>query len=302
MPRVRLSVWPNPQQPWSDILATAQHAEETGWDGVYFADHFMPMGGDLSSQYHECWAVLTALAASTKRVRLGSLVCGNTYRHPAVLAKHAVTADHVSQGRIVLGLGGGWQENEHAAYGIPFYDVKERLARLDEACQVVTGLLRNERTTFEGRFYQLQDAPLEPKPVQAKMPLLVGGGGEKVTMRIAAQYADEWNVWGAPDLLAQKGEVLAKHCEAIGRDPSEIKHSAQGLLFMSEDKAWVDQMREAQMPMPKIVGVPDEMAGIVKQYAAAGVDELIIPDFTLGADGLDAKLAAYDTFIAAARA
>ena len=299
---MRFSVWPNPQQPWDDILAVAQHADETGWDGVYFADHFMPNAADVSNPVHECWTILTALAAKTTRVRLGSLVCGNTYRHPAVLAKQAASADIVSKGRIVLGLGAGWQENEHRAYGIPFYDTKERLQRLDEACALVTGLLRNERTSFQGRFYQLEDAPLEPKPANAKMPLLVGGGGEKVTMRIAAQYADEWNVWGTPELLAQKGEVLEGHCQALGRDPKLIKHSAQALLFMSEDEEFLTKRRESanQMPMPTIIGSPDDMAGIVRRYADAGVDELIVPDFTLGPT--DQKLAAYDTFLAAARA
>src|SRR5204862_8321065 len=271
VPRTRLIVRPDPQQPWHDVLATAQHAAETGWDGVWVADHFMPNAADASGPVHECWAVLTALAALVPRVRLGSLVCGNTYRHPAALAKQAASADIVSGGRIVLGLGAGWQENEHRAYGIPFYDTKERLARLDEACQVVTGLLRNERSTFEGRFYQLEDAPLEPKPANTNLPLLVGGGGEKVTMRIAAQYADEWNVWGTPELLAQKGEVLERHCKDLGRDPGEIKRSAQALLFMSEDADFLAQRREAQMPMPTIIGTPDDITGIVKRYAEAGV-------------------------------
>jgi alkanesulfonate monooxygenase SsuD/methylene tetrahydromethanopterin reductase-like flavin-dependent oxidoreductase (luciferase family) len=234
------------------------------------------------------------------RIRLGSLVCGNTYRHPAVLAKQAASADIISGGRIVLGVGAGWQENEHQAYGIPFYDTKERLARLDEACQVVTGLLRNERTTFDGRYYKLEDAPLEPKPANPQMPLLVGGGGEKVTMRIAAQYADEWNVWGTPELLAQKGEVLERHCSNLGRDPKQIKRSANALLFMSEDEEFLAKRREAQMPMPAIIGTPDDITGIVKRYAEAGVDELIVPDFTLGPT--DRKLATYDTFLAAARA
>jgi len=297
---MRLSVWPNPQQPWDDILAVARHAGDTGWDGVWFADHFMPNAADVSGPVHECWAVLTGLAAQVPNVRLGSLVCGNTYRHPAVLAKQAASADIVSGGRIVLGLGAGWQENEHQAYGIPFYDTKERLQRLDEACQVVTGLLRNERTTFKGRYYELDDAPLEPKPANHHMPLLVGGGGEKVTMRIAAQYADEWNVWGTPELLAQKGEVLERHCANLGRDAKQIQRSANALLFLNEDEDWLAQRREASMPMPTIIGTPDDIPAIVKRYTEAGVDELIIPDFTLGP--LDRKLATYDKFLAAARA
>src|SRR2546423_3605575 len=132
---MRLSVWPNPQQPWADVLAVASHAAETGWDGVWFADHFMPNADDVSGPYLECWSVIAGLAASVPRVRIGALVSGNTYRHPAVLAKQAATVDRISGGgRIVLGLGAGWQENEHRKYGIPFYDTKERLARLEEAC------------------------------------------------------------------------------------------------------------------------------------------------------------------------
>src|SRR4051812_38055068 len=173
---MRLSVWPNPQQPFADVLALVKHAEETGWDGAWFADHFMPNAPDVSGTYLECWTVLAGLAAQTSRIRIGALVSGNTYRHPAVLAKQAATVDDIAGGgsRVVLGIGGGWQENEHQAYGIPFYDVKERLQRLDEACQLITGLLNDDRASFKGRFYQTEDAPLEPKP-KPKMPLLVGG-------------------------------------------------------------------------------------------------------------------------------
>src|SRR5207248_2435025 len=185
---MRFSVWPSPQQPWADVLATARHAAETGWDGVWFADHFMPNADDVSAPVLECWTVIAALAAATDNVRIGALVSGNTYRHPAVLAKQAATAAEIAGGgeRIVLGLGAGWQENEHEKYGIPLYDTKERLARLEEACQVISGLLHDDRTTFQGKRYQLDDAPLEPKPSPGTMKLLVGGAGEKVTLRIAA--------------------------------------------------------------------------------------------------------------------
>src|SRR5262249_8606742 len=129
---MRFSFWPASQHPWSEVLALAQHVESTGWDGVYFCDHFMPNAADTSGPWGETWTTLAALAAAVPRVRIGGLVCGNTYRHPAVLAKMAATLDHISGGRAVLGLGAGWQENEHRAYGIPFYTLGERLARLDE--------------------------------------------------------------------------------------------------------------------------------------------------------------------------
>jgi F420-dependent oxidoreductase-like protein len=279
---MRFSVWPNPAQPWDEILGVARHAEATGWDGVYFADHFMPNAPEpAAGPTIECFSVMAALAASVPRVRLGTLVAGNTYRHPAVLANIAAAIDNISGGRLLLGLGAGWQENEHRAYGLNFFTTKERLARLEEACQVVRGLLDDERARFAGTFYRLEDAPNEPKPVQDKLPLLIGGGGEKVTMRIAATYADEWNCWGTPELHAQKREVLQRHCETIGRDPKEIARSAQGLLFLSTDAGYLAGKR-GEMGMPTIVGTPAEVRDVVAAYAEAGIDELIIPDFTLG--------------------
>ena len=202
---MRFSFWPNAAQSWADTLATARHAEATGWDGIYVADHFLPSIGDDSGPTNECWGLLAGLAAAVPRVRLGSLVCGNTYRHPAVLANQAATVDQISGGRVVLGLGAGWQENEHEAYGIDLPAPGSRLDMLEEACQVVKGLLTQDRTTFDGQYYQLDNAPCEPKPVQDPLPLLIGGGGEKRTLRIAAQFADEWNVWGTPETTRPQG-------------------------------------------------------------------------------------------------
>ena len=278
---MRFSFWPTAGQAWSEILDVSLYAERTGWDGIWAADHFMPFAGNLDDPMHECWSVLAALAASVPRVRLGALVAGNTYRHPAVLAKQAVTIDHVSNGRLMLGIGAGWQENEHAAYGIELPSVKDRLDRLEEACAVITGLLGQDRTTFDGTYYHLTDAPLSPKAVTGKLPLLVGGGGERRTMRIAAQYADEWNVWGDPAILAAKGAVLDRHCEDLGRDPSTIKRSANALLFLSEDESWVAERRSRDVGRAAIIGTPGEVVEIAAAYEAAGVDELIIPDFNL---------------------
>src|SRR5687768_10563237 len=159
---MRFSVWPNAGQAWDQIVDVARHAEATGWDGVWMADHFMPMAeGPADGPTFECWSLLAALAASVPRVRLGALVTGNTYRHPAVLANIATTVDHIAgPGRLILGIGAGWQENEHRAYGIDFgASAGERLARLDEACQIIRGLLDNQRTTVEGRHYRVTDAP-----------------------------------------------------------------------------------------------------------------------------------------------
>jgi F420-dependent oxidoreductase-like protein len=278
---MQFAVWPGTQQPWPDILDVARHAELSGWDRVYVADHFMSNDDAAEGPMLECWAVVTALAAAVPRVGIGTLVCGNTYRHPAILANQAATADLVSGGRIILGLGAGWQQNEHDKYGIELYSVGERLDRFAEACAIVRSLATQERTTFHGEHYQLTDAPMEPKPV-GPFPLLVGGGGEKRTLRIAAEHAQEWNVWSTPEVFAHKSGVLDGHCHDIGRDPSEIHRSTQALLFLSDDQEYLARMRDMDMPMPTLVGTPSEVVDIVGAYRDAGVDELIVPDFTIG--------------------
>ena len=292
---MRFSFWPNPSQSYTDVLELCQHAEATGWDGIWYADHFMPNAEDTSAPWPEAWTTLSAIGARTERVRIGTLVSGNTYRHPAVLAKMAATLDHITNGRVVLGLGSGWQENEHTQYGLPFYTVNERLRRLDEACQVIQMLYNHAKSDFDGEFYQLQSASLEPKPVQQPLPLLIGGGGEKVTLKITARYANEWNVWGDPAILRHKMAILDEHCAAIGRDPAEIQRSAVALLFMSDDNAFLENMRNTTMAQPSIIGTPTEVRDVIAQYEEAGVNEIIVPDFTMG--GKPQKLATMDTFI-----
>ena len=151
-----------------------------------------------------------------------------------------------------------------------------------DACQIIKSLYTNAKTDFDGRFYQLKDASLEPKPVQHPLPLLIGGGGEKRTLRITAEHADEWNVWGDVAILRQKMEVLDQHCADVGRDPKEIQRTAVALLFMSEDNAFLEQMRNAELQQPALIGTVEEIREIVEEYEAIGVDELIVPDFTLG--------------------
>jgi F420-dependent oxidoreductase-like protein len=273
------------------MKSLAIHVEQSGWDGLWLADHFMPNAKDVSTPWPEAWTTLSALAAVVPRIRMGTLVTGNTYRHPAVLAKMAATADHISGGRIVLGLGSGWQENEHEMYGIPFYTVSNRLKRLDEACQVIKALFSQESVDFDGEFYQLKNAPLEPKPIQEKLPLLIGGGGEKVTLKIAAQYADEWNVWGTVDTLTKKMKILDQHCEDLGRNPADIQRSAVALMFLTDDDAFAKKMNANEQAT--IAGNVNQIQDIFGAYKEAGVDEIIIPDFTMGAD----KLEILDTLI-----
>ena len=203
---MELSVWPNLAQPWSDVVEVARHTEATGWNGVWLADHFMGDAGGfgpVETPTLEATAGLAALASLTERVRLGSLVFGATYRHPAVLANWAAATDHISGGRLVLGVGAGWQENEHAQYGIELPAVGDRVSRFEEYCRVLTGLLRTERTTMEGTWFSLRDAVCEPKPVQAPLPLLIGGKGDRM-LGIAARYGDGWNMWSLPDTFAER--------------------------------------------------------------------------------------------------
>jgi F420-dependent oxidoreductase-like protein len=282
---MRFSIWPSPAQPWNDIYEITSHCEQTGWDGVYFADHFMPNGPGavpLDGDILECWSVLAALAALVPRIRLAPLVSSVTFRHPAVLAKIAAAVDHVSHGRLTLGVGAGWQQNEHAAYGLPLGTVRERMDRFEEAVQILRSLLGQPRTTFSGEYFQLQDAPAQPVPVTGRLPLLIGGGGERRTLRIAARYADQWNYWTTPEQLAHKISVLREHCEQVGRDPGEIGVSTQALLYLSTSEEWLSQKRLAQPGDPVIVGTPGEVTEIVARYRDAGADELIIPDYTLG--------------------
>ncbi|MBM3684897.1 MAG: TIGR03560 family F420-dependent LLM class oxidoreductase [Actinobacteria bacterium] len=277
---MRFSYWIPATVDWSEMLDAGRHAESIGFDGLWVADHFMPNQPEpAEGPTHEAFAVLAALAAAVPRVRIGPLVAGNTYRNPALLAKAAASIDQISGGRFVLGLGAGWQENEHRAYGIDFNTFRWRFDRLEEACVVIRSLLREARTTFDGAHYNLVDAPLDPKPVQSPLPLLIGGGGEQRTLRIVARYAEEWNVWGDPAVLAQKGAVLDRHCEAEGRDPASVHRSAVALLFMSDDAALLAKLRSTAIERPHLIGTPAEIVEQMQAYRAAGVEEYILPPF-----------------------
>lgn len=291
---MRISFWPTPSLPFQETLALGQHVAATGWDGMWLADHFMPNATDTSTPWPEAWTTLAALAPQVPGIRLGTLVTGNTYRHPAVLAKMAATVDHISGGRLVLGIGSGWQENEHQQYGIEFGTVRQRLDRLEEACAMIKSLFNEPSANFEGRFYTLKQATLEPKPLQPNLPLMVGGGGEKVTLRITARYADEWNVWGTVETMIHKMKILDRHCEDIGRDPKDIQRSAVALLFLSDDDKFIQQIRET-VDRALIAGNLAEVQDTVKAYQEAGVDELLVPDFTLGQG--QQKIDTLDTFI-----
>jgi len=291
---MRISFWPGLNQSWEDVLALAKHVESKGWDGFWLADHFMPNKEDVSEPVHEVFTFLSALSVAVPRIRLGSMVASNTYRHPAVLAKMAASMDHVNGGRLVLGLGAGWQENEHRAYGLDYYTTLERLRRLEEGCQVIKSLFTERRANFAGKYYQLTDAPLEPKPLQRQVPLMIGGGGEKVTLRIVARFADEWNVWGTVDTLKHKSGVLDRHCESVGRDPAEIQRSIAALICHSNDAAQLKKLEAESTSHIAIVGGSAQLTDMFGAYQEAGLDELLVPDFNLPPG--QAKLDAIDGF------
>jgi len=192
-------------------------------------DHFIPLGPDPTGPQLEGWTLLGALAARTERVRLGLMVTGNIYRHPAVLANIATTVDIISRGRLDFGIGAGWNELECSMYGIELYSTGERIRRLGEACEVIKLLWTQTVANFDGKYYHLEDARCEPKPVQKPYPpFVIGGGGEQLTLRIVAQYASVWNFAGGDvETFRHKNEVLDGHCAAIGRDPRTIERSIQ---------------------------------------------------------------------------
>jgi F420-dependent oxidoreductase-like protein len=260
---VRFSYWPAPGDDFAEIQSRCLIAEAAGWDGVWFSDHLMPSSGDPCAPVNESFTMLAALAATVPRLRLGTLVAGNTYRHPALVAKMAAGIDRISGGRFVLSLGAGWQQNEHDRYGIPFYETPQRMARLDEACYVIRRLLDDETATFDGAYYRLHEAPLSPKPLQTRLPLLIGGGGERLLLRIVARHADEWNVFATPEVLRHKLKVLERHCDAAGRDPAQIKRSVV-----------LDPPRELR-------GDVSLIQRRLEAYAELGVDEVVIRDSLL---------------------
>ena len=196
---------------------------------AWLFDHFNPIVGSVEGPCYEGWTMLAALAAQTERLRLGLMVAGNTYRHPAIHAHIAATVDHISQGRVDFGVGAGWNVYEHESMGIPLYEPAERIRRLGEACELTKRLFTEDVVTYDGKYYQLKEARLEPKPVQKPYPpFMIGGSGEQLTLRVVAQYADLWNA-AAPDVetFRHKQRVLHEHCAAIGRDPKEIEVSIQ---------------------------------------------------------------------------
>ena len=291
-PKVRFGIQTGQEQvEWSHLLDFWRFLDrETAFDSIWTLDHFVPAGpgAELSGSALEGWTALAAAAQATERLRVGCLVTGVTYRHPSVLAKMAVTVDHISNGRLEFGIGAAWHEGEHRAYGIPFPPVKERQDRLEEAVQLIRLLFRAEGTVdFQGTYYQLNQAPFSPPCVQRPHPpIFIGGGGEKRTLRTAARYADGINVIGSLDTAKQKIAVLERHCADVGRDPNEITKSVFGPVLLIDDEERAQQLRErmagmggtsperAAETMP--IGDAPHIRGVIERFAEAGISYIIM--------------------------
>ena len=254
-----------------DVWRTADDIElfESGWT----FDHFYPIVGDSAGPCLEGWITLTALAQATRRVRLGTLVTGIHYRHPAVLANMAATLDIVSGGRLELGIGAGWNQEESGAYGIELGSPRERSDRFEEACEVLVGLLSQETTTFSGSYYQLTEARCEPKPVQQPHPpICIGGSGEKRTLRTAARFAQHWNfVGGTVEQFGRARDVLYQHCADIGRDPAEILLSTHVVYTgdAAETAASAAALGEAGAELAIVHMRPPHTAAVLEPLATA---------------------------------
>jgi F420-dependent oxidoreductase-like protein len=277
---------------WPDLRDACLAAEHAGWDSIWLDDHLLSDEAAWTDPKLEGWTALAAVASLTTRARLGLLVSSTTFRTPGLIAKLATTLDHVSAGRFVLGLGGGWFEREHDAFGIDFGEgFGERLDRLDEATMLIRRLVDGERVTHRGRFYEMNDALCEPRPVQPRLPILIGGSGRSKTLRTTARYADVWNAYGSPDRFIELGAVLDERCAEVGRDPHEIERTVttHSVIRDSADVAmevWREAARvhdlEGKLGSDgsdrglSFGGPPDEFADLVARYGAAGIDEVIV--------------------------
>jgi F420-dependent oxidoreductase-like protein len=270
--------WPG----WRDA---ALAAEKAGWDSVWTWDHLLAIFGPWDQPILEGWATLFGTATITKRVKLGLMVGANTFRNPGHTAKLAATLDHLSGGRAILGIGGAWFEREHDAFGIDFGSgFGERLDRLDEAVMLMRRLLDGERVTHEGKHYRFHDALCEPRPVQAHLPILVGGSGPRKTLRTTALRADAWNTSGTVDEVRAKIEILDAHCADVGRDPTTIERTVSFPIVIRDNpkeavRALVDLLAHNRAPdagmVPALLGPPKELADAIQPYRDLGFKTVI---------------------------
>ena len=269
---------------WDDIRAVIETMEEGRWHSLYHADHFVPPNAPRSDEpltAYEGYSLIAAAAAMTERLRLGHLVLGNTYRNPALVAKMAGTIDQISHGRFTLAIGAGWFQREHEAYGWSFPSMRERSDRLEEAAELIHLLFTSDGpVTFEGQYYQLDDAPLSPNGLQQPIPLLIGGTGPKRTLRTLAMYGDVFNLDGfarrgmSVELLREKREILEQHCERIGRDPAEIRVTMLVPTKLTDDQREADEFVELIGPKT-VAGSADYIVQRLGEFVDEGVDEVM---------------------------
>ncbi|GCE02714.1 LLM class F420-dependent oxidoreductase [Dictyobacter aurantiacus] len=275
----------DPVEAYEAMTRVAQEAEALGYYSIWLYDHFHTVPTPTQETTFECWTSTAALARDTKRVRIGQIVTCNSYRNPALLAKMASTVDVLSHGRLDFGIGAGWYEHEYRAYGYEYPDAPERLRHLRDAIQIILAMWTQEEATFEGKYYQVQGAINQPKGAQKPhIPLLIGGGGEKVTLKLVAQYADACNVGGDIANIKHKLAVLKNHCETLGRDFNSIRRTAivdvcaiaeaeeEAIAKLTQDqRANLESLRKISL-----IGTPEQIRQRLAEYEEAGIQELII--------------------------
>jgi len=288
----------DPGDLFDHIAGLATTAEESGFDSVWVMDHYFqlpPLGGPDQPML-EAYTLLGALAARTERVQLGTLVTGVTYRNPGILAKIVTTLDIISHGRAILGIGGAWYDVEHQGLGIEYPSDRVRLEMLEEAVQVCRAMFTDDDVSFRGTHYRLDHARNQPRPVQAGGPkIMIGGGGEKRTLRLVALYADKCNVTGDVNTLTRKIEVLHRHCAEVGRDPSEVDITWMSPLILTTSEDNTAEMRQiltasgsAEEVAGFTVGQPEQIPDLVAGHVAAGADEVIFSFAFADTGGIEA--------------
>ena len=276
---------------WPSLRDAAVAAERAGFDSLWFDDHLLADEGDWHDPKLEGWAALAALAPLTTRARLGLLVAANTFRNPGLTAKLATTLDHISNGRLILGIGGGWFGLEHQAFGLDFgAGFGERLDRLEEAVELIERLLAGERVNHEGRFYRFADAVCEPRPIQGRLPILIGGSGREKTLRTVARHADLWNAYASPARVSESLSILRDRCAEIGRPYDSIDKTVymEVVIRASETEVrsyWTQvedrhgiRGRVGSDGLPRTLNVggpPEAVADYVRGFEALGIDEVI---------------------------
>jgi F420-dependent oxidoreductase-like protein len=269
---------------WADWVALASACERLGFDALFRSDHYLSVGGRAERGSLDAWGTVSGLAAITTTLRLGTLVSPATFRHPSVLAKAAVTADHISSGRVELGIGTGWLEEEHTAYGFTFPPMAKRMARLEEQLEVITRAWSDGAQSFDGEYYAIDELDARPKPVQQpRPPLIVGGAAGPRSAALAAKYADEYNtVYVTPEVAGERRRTLDQACEDQGREPHTLRFSMMNGFVIGTNRKELEARRAeltewgAEPGEPWIVGTPDEFVARLREYEDAGVEGVML--------------------------